>query len=387
MFPTEPIRRYIQLSYATKIDENAKTYREEIVKIRLKMSPNSGQYFQAIMLAGVHLQQSSVAAYTEIVRDACREADRPVDREVRTFMLGEIHNMLESGKNHVIQAVAREIGQAPMKPPDNLMPSLIAQANTHISAIGSKIAREFKIEDLKDGIKQSVPIPKPVEAVPPLPIPAREIPQPEPASKSRFSRGEKIALWVGVPPIVIALLTLAAMFLVARWDKSPAENGTKSPPNSATPTPVPNMQAEPVPSKESQAPSHTSPPGGNQDVSLGENNHTSDTLASVAWSTSVEGHDYSVGGIGTSILAWPKAPMKFPATLRIFYTADLVAKPQPTFESSTKRDVSVSDWSTAKNGLTFTIRSGEVDENNPIRIRVYSTTQLSVATVVCLSCK
>jgi hypothetical protein len=108
---------------------------------------------------------------------------------------------------------------------------------------------------------------------------------------------------------------------------------------------------------------------------------------SIEWSTAVEGNDHSEGGVGTSILAWPKTPVKFPATLRIFYTADLLANPQPTFESSTGQKVDVADRSTTKNGLTFTIRKGEIDKNNPLRIRVYSTTEMRFVTVACLSCK
>ena len=58
MFPSEPIRRYITLSFAKKLDETAKAYGEEHAKIRLKMSPNSSMYFQAVVLAGVRLHQS-----------------------------------------------------------------------------------------------------------------------------------------------------------------------------------------------------------------------------------------------------------------------------------------------------------------------------------------
>lgn len=130
-----------------------------------------------------------------------------------------------------------------------------------------------------------------------------------------------------------------------------------------------------------------SSPHAEPEVGLGENNVTTDDLASNAWSAAVEKQDFAAEGIRTSILVWPKAPAKLPTRLRIFYSSDILAKPLPTFESSTGREMSVSDWSTAENGLTLTIASGQVDENNPVRIKVYAATQLRVAKVVCLSCK
>jgi hypothetical protein len=144
MFPTDLIRSYINLAFGKKLEEAAKAYGEEHVEIRRKMAPNSGVYFQALVRAGVRLQQSKVDAYVEIVRDACREANTTVDNEVRTFILAEIHNICEAGKGHVARSVATQITQSGMKFPDNLLPALTAEASSGISAIESKIAREFK---------------------------------------------------------------------------------------------------------------------------------------------------------------------------------------------------------------------------------------------------
>jgi len=417
MFPTEPIRRYINLSFAKKLDQIAKTYAQEVPKIRQTVSPNSGMYFQAVLDAGVRMQKSKVDAWIEIVRTACREASRPVDNEVRNYALGEIHHMCEAGKGHIAQALANEITRTGMKLPDNLLPLLTAQANTRVSAIESEIAREFKIEELKEGIKKSIDVAKPVEVKPPSPTPVVQEAN-QTTEKSKWTRDQKIALGVGIALIVIAVATVAVMVVIPeirsrlKLDKTPdatqqittpEQNQTKigsgqesndknTSPESAKPSrspstlrPAINEQPGPLPSSQSQAPSNPSSPRG--EVGLGENNVTSDNLASVAWNAKVDKHHYVAGDIETSILAFPKAPMTFPVTLRIFYSADILDKPQPTFESSTDRDVSISDWSTAKNGLTLTIRSGEVDENNPLRIKVYSTTQLSVTTVACLSCK
>jgi hypothetical protein len=156
MFPTEPIRRYIQLSFGKKIDETAAAYAHEVSQIRLNMSPSSGMYFRAIVDAGVRVQKAKVYAWIEIVRAACHEANRPVDNEVRGYMLGEIHNMCEGGKVHIAHALANQITQNGLKFPDNLLSSLTARASSRVGAIESEIARDFKIEELKEGVKQSV---------------------------------------------------------------------------------------------------------------------------------------------------------------------------------------------------------------------------------------
>ena len=271
MFPTEPIRRYISLSFAKKLDETAKTYAEEHAKIRPKMSPNSGMYFQAVVTAGVRLQQSKIEAYIEIVRAACREADRPVDSEVRNFMLGQIHSMCQSGKNHVVQAVAREINQSGMSFPEGLLPALTAQANTRISAIESEIEREFKIEELKEGIRQSVEVARPVQAAPSvsMPILAPVVERTNRAATHRWTRDQKI----GAALILIALVTLIVMITTPeirsrlRLDRtpgtsprittpgqSPAKSGRESnggktsskPPTNPGTLPAPKKQPRPL---------------------------------------------------------------------------------------------------------------------------------------------
>jgi hypothetical protein len=187
------------------------------------------------------------------------------------------------------------------------------------------------------------------------------------ARRSTLTISDKITLCglgIGIITVVVALTTPEIRLWLGLDKKSNDTHQT-------------NPEARPVPVE--------TPP---KDTPFGEKTAKPAQLSSPmpAWSTAVEGNDYSEGGVGTSILVWPKAPMKFPATLRIFYTADLLGKPQPTFEGSTGQKVDVADWSTARNGLTFTIRKAKIDENNPVRIRVYSTTQLGVVTIACPSC-
>jgi hypothetical protein len=228
MFPTDPIRNYINLAFGRKLEETAKAYGVEHAEIRRRMSPNSGMYFQAAMRAGVRLQYSKAEAYIEIVREACREANRPVDTEVRNFMLGEIHNICEVGKAQVARALGNQIMQSGMKFPDDLLPALVAEASRGISAIESEIAREFKIEEFKDGIKQSAGTTSPVEPKSPMPTPvpaAVTTDDDTPWYQTNLFWGSAslgitfvIAVIAGVKRDLISLLWFAWPFLViASW--------------------------------------------------------------------------------------------------------------------------------------------------------------------------
>jgi len=246
MFPTEPIRRYIQLSFAKKNDETATAYAHDVSQIRLKMSPNSGMYFQAIMNAGVRVQKAKVDAWIEIVRAACREANRPVDNEVRNYMLGEIHNMCEAGKGHVAHALANQVTQSGMKVPDNLLPSLVAQANDRVAAIETTIRRDFKIEELREDVNQrggTAAHPLDGTSPPPTQVPTPVVQETtRNAEHSKLTRGEKIALWVGIPPILIALVALVVMVAIPEtrlWlklDRPPKATQPITSPTQAPPT-------------------------------------------------------------------------------------------------------------------------------------------------------
>jgi truncated hemoglobin YjbI len=96
MFPTHPIRNYINLSFAKKIDEVARTYAAEVTAARLKMQGRSGMRIRAIMQPAIGAAKARVDSWLQIVRDACKEADRPVDNEVRAYMLAEVHKMCEA---------------------------------------------------------------------------------------------------------------------------------------------------------------------------------------------------------------------------------------------------------------------------------------------------
>jgi hypothetical protein len=96
MFPTGPKRNYINLSFAKKIDEVARTYAAEVTAARLKMQGRSGMRIRAIMQPAIGAAKARVDSRLQIVRDACKEADRPVDNEVRAYVLAEVHKMCEA---------------------------------------------------------------------------------------------------------------------------------------------------------------------------------------------------------------------------------------------------------------------------------------------------
>jgi hypothetical protein len=93
MSPTDPIRYYINLSFAKKIDEAARTYAAEVSAARPKFPNKSGMRIRAIMQPAVGAAKVRIDSWLQIVRDACNDADRPVDNEVRAFMLAEVHKM------------------------------------------------------------------------------------------------------------------------------------------------------------------------------------------------------------------------------------------------------------------------------------------------------
>jgi hypothetical protein len=423
MFPTDPISRYINLSFAKRSDELARVFAQQVSEEQQKYPPRSGMYFRAIMMASVQHQQSRIRAWAETVREACAEANRPVDDEVRNYMLAQIHTMCEGAKKQIAQSLALRIKQNQMGAVVGLEQSLVADADRRISAIESQITRELKLRELKEGLKSDAQARNAVEKTPPLTVPDSEHVH-QTIGSSKWTRDQKIALGVGIALALIALVTIAVMIAAPeirsrlKLDKksgggqqvttseqshtqqalapvsvgkdSRSRNVTKPAASPSTPTPRASAPPANTPSTSAQYQASRSPGSRvprNAQVGFGENNPTIDSLTSDAWGVAVEKTDTTTEGIETSILVWPKASIEFPARLRIFYSSNILAKPPPEFESSTDRILHVSDWSTAENGLTFTIRNGEIDENNPMRLKVYAATQLGVPKVVCLSCK
>ena len=268
MFPTDPIRSYINLSFAKKIDESAKAYAAEVTAARLKFPSPSGRRLQAIMQPAVESARARINAWVQIVRDACKEANRPVDKEVRAFILGEVHNQCEGARKHTAHALALTLQRECMQQVPGVRESLTAQLNQQISQIETEIGRELKIEELKENVQKSAKPPDADKPIRELPTPP-EIPSIEKrAWYRRLSPELKVALWIGVPTLALtALAILVSIFLpelriVLGLDRHP-----KPDPNISIPTPRPpsDQPAPKTPTTKDSATSEgapaTKPPG------------------------------------------------------------------------------------------------------------------------------
>lgn len=169
MFPTESIRQYVALSFAQRIDELAKAYATEVTNLRRNSSPGSGAYFNGLVQAGVRQAKARIEAWIEIVRAACKEASRPIDNEVRTYMLAEVHNMCTAEKGKIAGSLALALTQSGMKAAPGLEQSLVAEVDREVSVIESKIRREFKIEELKENVKKGADTGTPPQTTAPPP--------------------------------------------------------------------------------------------------------------------------------------------------------------------------------------------------------------------------
>jgi TIR domain len=155
MFPTDPIRSYINLSFAKKSDELSKVYAEEVVVARLKYQSPSGMRLRAIMQPAVESARARIDAWVQIVRDACKEANRPVDNEVRAYILAEVHNQCEGARRNTAHNLTMTLQREPMQHVPNVRESLSANLDRQISQIETDIARELKIEELRENVQKS----------------------------------------------------------------------------------------------------------------------------------------------------------------------------------------------------------------------------------------
>jgi hypothetical protein len=166
MFPTEPIRNYINLSFARKTDEIAQKYAADVVAARLKFPNPSGMRLEAIMQPAVESTSARINSWIQIVRDACKEANRPVDNEVRGYMLAEVRSMCASARQHTAHALAMTLQRESAENLPGVRESLSAQLNQRISQIETDIGRELKIEELKENVQKSAERVDPKPAIP-----------------------------------------------------------------------------------------------------------------------------------------------------------------------------------------------------------------------------
>jgi hypothetical protein len=220
MFPTDPISNYINLSFAKKSDELSKVYAEQVVAARLKFQSPSGMRLQAIMQPAVENARARINAWVQIVRDACKEANRPVDNEVRAYIRAEVHHMCEGARKHTAHNLAMTLQRESMQHVPGVRESLSAQLNQRISQIETDIGRELKIEELKENVQKSAgeKVPQPVTpgalTPPGISISDKLTPASETGSAShKWTSFEKWATG-----FTVLLLLIAAVGLISNHD-------------------------------------------------------------------------------------------------------------------------------------------------------------------------
>lgn len=213
MFPTEPIERYIRLASSKSIDELARVRATEVAEAGHKFTNRSGARLRAITQPSVNFTKSRINCWIQIVRDACKEANRTVDNEVRAYMRAEVHNMCDAAKKHTAQALALTIQQEGMQNIPGVQESLLAQFDLQISQIESEVRRELKLEELKEDVQKSAELPPPLTHVPISRVPAF-LNVPKRPWYRRLSTDQKIAIGVGGILLAVAIVTLAVMVLL-----------------------------------------------------------------------------------------------------------------------------------------------------------------------------
>jgi len=145
----------MNLSFAKKIDESAQAYAAGVTAARLKFPSPSGMRLQAIMQPAVESARVRINSWVQIVRDACKEANRPVDNEVRAYIRAEVHNQCEGARKQTAHNLAMTLQRESMQHVSGVRESLSTQLNQQISQIETEIGRDLKIEELKENVQST----------------------------------------------------------------------------------------------------------------------------------------------------------------------------------------------------------------------------------------
>ena len=261
MFPTDPIRNYITLSFTTKINELAKIHAAEVTAARQNFPSPGGTRLREIMQPSVRHAQAKIDAWVQIVRDACKEANRPVDNEVRAYILAEVHNLCEGARIHTARALASTLQRESAEHLPGVRESLSAQLNQGISQIETDIARELKIEELREEVQKSAKpeVSAPVAEKQPLPLVLQS------ADKRpwyrRLSLDHKLLLSIGIPTVALAVITILVMIFLPELRIELGLDQPKPDPTISIPAPRPpsDQPAPKAPPKRESAVSGQSP--------------------------------------------------------------------------------------------------------------------------------
>jgi hypothetical protein len=259
VFPTEPIQRYIRLASSKSTDDLTRIRATEVVEARRKLPNKSGMRLAAITQPNVNFTKSQINSWMQIVRDACKEANRPVDNEVRSYMIAEVHKMCETAKIHTAQALGLTIKQEGMQQIPGVQESLSAQFDRQISQIESEILRELKLEELREDVKKSAatvnaaPISEETPAIAPVALQPRFLPT---RKKHTWTSFEKWTVFLTTIAIGLACLTLYSSHEFRVWAHIERPEMPTVAPKVVDPAP----QAKPDVRSSSRLPKLKSPP-------------------------------------------------------------------------------------------------------------------------------
>jgi hypothetical protein len=268
MFPTDPIRNYINLSFTTKINELAKIYATEVTAARQNFPSPGGNRLREIMQPSVRHAQAKIDAWVQIVRDACKEANRPVDNEVRAYILAEVHNQCEGARIHTARALASTLQRESAEHLPGVRESLTSRLDLQIKQIETDIGRELKIEELREDVRKSATPEVSARAPEKEPIPLVLHSTDKRPWYRRLSLDHKLLLSIGIPTIALAVLGILVMIflpelrIVLGLDRQPKPDPKISIP---APRPPSDQPAPKTPTTKDSATSEgapaTKPPG------------------------------------------------------------------------------------------------------------------------------
>jgi hypothetical protein len=187
----------------------------------------------------------------------------------------------------------------------------------------------------------------------------------------------KWKLWRGSLMLFLVLFIYSGLSI---WiSESPS---SASQPDEQPAQPAPDSNDHPSPTEPTTNPPSVKPIPPNKPVAPREHHRTTDELNVTNWTGVFETSQRDANGVGSSFLIWPESPQEFPATIEVLFKFDVLANPEPRFEAINGGSADIDSDSVAANGLTFRITSGRLDKNGPLRIRIYSTTETNIVSII-----
>ena len=125
----------------------------EVMAARQKFPEPWGNRLREIMQPKVETTRAKINSWVQIVRDACKEANRPVDNEVRAYVLAEVHNRCEGAQSTRRAPWLQPCSESPQHSRGARIPYVSAGPSDQTNR--NRIGRELKIEELREDVRKS----------------------------------------------------------------------------------------------------------------------------------------------------------------------------------------------------------------------------------------